>query len=242
MRCCSVFHVVLAVCAVTPVVAAPAYVRIEQQGSRWLVGNDFVERIVSFSEENGLRTESLIRKSSGTDFTAYGRQRNQFGPEFSFSANGDRLDGHKSFRFANAQTNPVNGGQALRIVLHDRKNLLDVTVYYAVFDRYPAVRKWIAITNKSASAITLTQPVLRGAEPGRRIARRIGTLGRLRRDTASIIFHGARFRCGNVPAKFEDRRRRGYCQRGARISEAHGSGPGMAGRPESDVRYGSLSV
>ena len=156
MRCCSVFHVVLAVCAVTPVFAAPAYVRIEQQGNRWLIGNDFVERIVSFSEENGLRTESLVRKSSGTDFTAYGRQKNQFGPEFSFSANGDRLDGHKSFRFANAQTIPVSGGQALRIVLHDRKGLLDVTVYYAVFDRYPAVRKWIAITNKSASTITLT--------------------------------------------------------------------------------------
>jgi alpha-galactosidase len=156
MRCCSVFRVVLAVCAVTPVVAAPAYVRIEQQGSRWLIGNDFVERIVSFSEEDGLRTESLIRKSSGTDFTAYGRQRNQFGPEFSFSANGDRLDGHKSFRFANAQTIPVSGGQALRIMLHDRKGLLDVAVYYAVFDRYPAVRKWIAITNKSSSAITLT--------------------------------------------------------------------------------------
>jgi alpha-galactosidase len=139
-----------------PVFADPAYVRMDQQGNRWLVGNDFVERTISFSDTSGLRTESLIRKSTGTDFTAYGRQRNEYGPEFSFWANGNRLDGHQSFRFGGAQSIPLHGGRALRIVLHDRKGALDVTVYYAVFDRHPAIRKWIAITNKSSSAITLT--------------------------------------------------------------------------------------
>ncbi len=153
---CSVCHVLLAVCAATQMLAAPAYVRIEQQGKRWLIGNDFVERTLSFSEENGLRTESLLRKSSGTDFTAYGRQKNEFGPEFSFSANGDRLDGRRSFRLANSESIALDEGRALRIVLHDRKGMLDVTVYYAVFDRHPAIRKWIAITNKSSSLITLT--------------------------------------------------------------------------------------
>ena len=156
MRACSVFHVVLAVSAATQVFAAPTYIQAEQQGNRWRIGNDFVERTVSFSEENGLRTESLVRKSSGTDFTAYGRQRNEFGSEFSFSANGDPLDGHKSFRFGSAESIALNGGRVLRIVLHDRKGMLDVTVNYAVFDRYSAIRKWIAITNKSSSAITLT--------------------------------------------------------------------------------------
>jgi alpha-galactosidase len=156
MRLSSVFRVVLAVCAATQVFAAPAYVRIEEQGKRWLIGNDFVQREVSFSEEDGLRTESLVRKSSGTDFTAYGRQNNQFGPEFSFSADGNPLDGHKSFRFGSAESIAMKEGRGLRIVLHDRKGLLDVTVYYAVFDGHPASRKWIAITNKSSSAITLT--------------------------------------------------------------------------------------
>ncbi|HSU31142.1 MAG TPA: alpha-galactosidase [Bryobacteraceae bacterium] len=156
MRFCSVFQVVLTVCAGMPVFAAPAYVRTEQQGSRWLIGNDFVERIVSFSDTNGLRTESLVRKSSGTDFTAYGRHRNEFGQEFSFSANGNHLDGHRSFRFGDAESIPLQGGRALRIVLHDGRGMLDVTVYYAVFDHYPAIRKWIAITNKSSSPITLT--------------------------------------------------------------------------------------
>ncbi|HJY08672.1 MAG TPA: hypothetical protein VJ323_20300, partial [Bryobacteraceae bacterium] len=113
--------------AATQVFAAPTYIQAEQQGNRWRIGNDFVERTVSFSEENGLRTESLVRKSSGTDFTAYGRQRNEFGSEFSFSANGDPLDGHKSFRFGSAESIALNGGRALRIILHDRKGMLDVT-------------------------------------------------------------------------------------------------------------------
>jgi len=156
MRSHSVLLVALAACAAAPLFAAPAYVRMEQQGNRWRIGNDFVERTVSFSEDNGLRTESLVRKSSGTDFTAYGQQKNEFGPEFSFSVNGNHLDGHRSFRFGNAESIAIDGGRALRVVLHDRKGMLDVTVYYAVFDRYPAIRKWISITNKSTSAITLT--------------------------------------------------------------------------------------
>jgi alpha-galactosidase len=156
MRSYSLCQVILAVCATSQLFGGQAYVRIDQHGNQWLIGNDFVERTVSFSEENGLRTESLVRKSSGTDFTAYGRQANQFGPEFSFSANGNRLDGRKSFDFGNAESIAQNEGQALRIVLHERKGLLDVTVYYAVFDRHPAIRKWITITNKSSSSVTLT--------------------------------------------------------------------------------------
>jgi alpha-galactosidase len=146
----------LAICAATQLFGDPSYVRIEEQGKRWLVGNDFVQRTVSFSEEGGLRTESLVRKSSGTEFTTYSRQKNEFGPEFSFSVNGKALDGRKSFRFGNAESVPITQGRALRIVLHDVKDMLDVTVYYAVFDLHPAIRKWIAITNKNSSAITLT--------------------------------------------------------------------------------------
>ena len=157
MRSCSVCHVLIAVCAASQVLsAASAYARIEQEGKRCLIGNDFVQRTVSFSEENGLRTESLLRKSSGTDFSAYGRQRNEFGPEFTFSVNGNRLDGHASFTFGNSESVSLGERRTLRILLHDRKGMLDVTVYYAVFDRHPAIRKWIAITNKSSSPITLT--------------------------------------------------------------------------------------
>jgi alpha-galactosidase len=155
MRSHSVLLVALAAFAAAPVFAAPAYIRMEQQGERWRIGNDFLERTVSFSESNGLRTESLVRKSSGTDFTAYGRQRNEFGPEFSFSVNGDHLDGRRSFQFGGAERIAIQGGRALRVLLHDRKGRLDVAVYYAVFDHYPALRKWITIRNKSASTITL---------------------------------------------------------------------------------------
>jgi alpha-galactosidase len=155
MRYSSLFAFTFTVFAVGPVFAAPAYVRIEQQ-NRWVAGNDFIERTISFSEKYGLRTESLVRKSSGTDFTTYGREKNEFGPEFSFSANGAKLDGRRSFTVDKADSLAVDGGRALRIAMRDRNGTLEVTVYYAVFDRYPAMRKWITITNKSQSAIPLT--------------------------------------------------------------------------------------
>ena len=242
MRSHSVLLVVLAACAAAPLFAAPAYVRMEQQGNRWRIGNDFVERTVSFSEDDGLRTESLVRKSSGTDFTAYGRQKNEFGPEFSFSVNGNHLDGHRSFRFGNAESIAIDGGRALRVVLHDRKGMLDVTVYYAVFDRYPAIRKWISITNKSTSAITLTHLCFEALSLGAGSPGGLAAFGRLRRGAASTLFHGARFRCGDVPAKFADRRRRERDQRGAGIPQAHRSGTRLAGRAESDVRHRSFPV
>jgi alpha-galactosidase len=156
MRSSFVFQIAFALCTAAPLFSAPAYIHVQEQGKRWLIGNDFVQRTVSFSEENGLRTEALIRKSSGTDFAAYGRQNHQLGPEFSFSVNGNRLDGHKSFSFGNVTSTTVAEGRELQILLHDRTGMLDVTVYYAVYDQHPAIRKWIAITNKSAGAITLT--------------------------------------------------------------------------------------
>lgn len=155
MRCSFVLAFTLTLCGTAPLFAAPAYVRVEQQ-NRWTIGNDFIERIVSFSEKDGLRTESLLRKSSGTDFTAYGREKNQFGPEFSFFSNGAKLDGRRSFVVDKAESIAVDRGRALRVAMHDRKSTLEVTIYYAVFDRYPAIRKWITITNKGRSAIQLT--------------------------------------------------------------------------------------
>ncbi len=156
MHSSSVFPLALAVCSATHIFAAPAYVRIEQQGKRWLVGNDFIQRTISFSEEDGLRTESLIRKSTKTDFTECGRRNNQFGAEFGFAVDGIPLNGHKSFRFGEAKSIVVPGGQALQILLHQRKGTLDVTVFYAVFDHYPAVRKWVTVTNNSSAVVVLT--------------------------------------------------------------------------------------
>jgi alpha-galactosidase len=145
----------LILCGAAKAFAAPAYVRVQQQ-NRWTLGNDFIERTISFSDKDGLRTESLIRKSTGTDFTAYGRAKKQFGPEFSFSASEAKLDGRRSFALDKAEDVAIEGGRALRITMHDRKGTLGVTVNYAVFDRYPAIRKWITITNKSNDAIQLT--------------------------------------------------------------------------------------
>lgn len=146
---------VIALYSVLPLLAGPASVRTLEGGKRWSVGNDFVERVISFSPQNGLRTEGLIYKATGRDFTAYGRGRRRFGREFYFDVDGQHMSG-KSFVFDGADTSAIPGGQALKISLHDRNGLVKVVVSYAAYDTQPVSRKYIAITNTGHATISLT--------------------------------------------------------------------------------------
>ncbi len=124
---------------------------------RWTVGNEFVERTISFSEQDGLRTEAFVHKLTGTDFCTYSRDRQRYGREFSFSVDGQQIDGRSSFVLEGSEMLPIPGGQALQIRLHHQDKRVDVVVTYAVYDRHPALRKFVAIKNTGTVAITLTR-------------------------------------------------------------------------------------
>jgi alpha-galactosidase len=129
------------------------------------VGNDLVERVVSFSANEGLRTEALVYKATRRDFTAYSRERRHFGREYYFNVDGQAMTG-RSFVFDNAETSAIPGGKALKISLHDRSGRVKVVVTYAVYDEQPVSRKSIAITNTGHATISLTHLCFEAIDAG----------------------------------------------------------------------------
>ncbi|MGH9583991.1 MAG: alpha-galactosidase [Bryobacteraceae bacterium] len=132
--------------------AAPALVHTLESGKQWSVGNNLVRRIVSFSSTRGLRTESLKYLATGTDFARDPADS----VEFSFDSSGRHFDGHSKWTLSGADAVALAGGKALRVQLRDKRDGLDVIVFYAVYDDEPAVRQWLQIKNTSREPITLS--------------------------------------------------------------------------------------
>ena len=132
-----------------------AYVRTLTPKQRWSIGNEFVERTLSFSAADGLRTEALVHKVSGRDFTAFSRGEHRYGDELTLRADKNAVTG-KSLVFSSAESADVPEGKSLRVQCRTRDGELAVTVIYAVYDDSPALRKWIRITNRSGRAVSLS--------------------------------------------------------------------------------------
>jgi alpha-galactosidase len=135
--------------------SAGSYIRIVAPNQRWAVGNDFVERVLSFSPEAGVRTDALIYKPSGRDFTAFSRGPDQYGEELTVNVDGQSVTG-KSLVVTGADSQDIQGGKALILHCATRERLFAISITYAVYDDSPALRKWISITNRSAHAVSLS--------------------------------------------------------------------------------------
>ena len=72
---------------------ARAFVRTNEEGKSWTVGNSLVERELRFDTKRGLYTESWRHKVTGTDFTAEGRKRGGPGHEFTVLMDGEPISG-----------------------------------------------------------------------------------------------------------------------------------------------------
>lgn len=139
--------------------AAGAFVRTDAKDQSWTVGNALVERQITFDPKLGLHTASWRHKLTGTDFMAAGRARRTGGGEFSFLADGSSLDGSNGsdWEFVQAKTQAIpRSGQSLVIDLRAKSKPVDVSIVYASYDSHPVIRKWIAVTNRSAAPVTLT--------------------------------------------------------------------------------------
>lgn len=138
----------------------PAFVHTNAEGTNWTVGNALVEREIHFEKEHGLSTASWRHKVTGTNFmeTTAGKWRSK-GAEFSVGVDGDTLRGTEgsTWDLIEARTEKLSPpGQSLVLRLRSTKKPIDVTVFYAVYDEHPVVRKWIAITNRGSATATLS--------------------------------------------------------------------------------------
>jgi alpha-galactosidase len=132
--------------------AVSAFVHTVENGRRWSLGNDLVSRVISFSDADGLRTESLQHLVTGTDFAT-----NPTGNvEFSFDTSARHFDGHSKWTLGGAAAVTIAGGKALRVQLRDEPDGLAVAVFYAAYDDEPALRQWLEIKNTGRESIVLS--------------------------------------------------------------------------------------
>jgi alpha-galactosidase len=124
--------------------------------TRWSIGNQFVERVVSFDSAKGLETESLRYKVTGRNFLQGAPRRSGAAGEFSFQADGHELTGANSFTLRDAEIVSVPGGKLLKVNLENAGSQLTVSVYYAAYDDHPALRKWLTVTNRGTTPVLLT--------------------------------------------------------------------------------------
>src|SRR5581483_3555326 len=112
---------------------------------------------IAFGKARGLETESLQYRVTAHNFTSYSQNRDNTAGEFSFQANGQELTGRSSFELRGSRASSIAGGKLLRIDLSSADARLDVSVFYAVYDGHPAVRKWLTVTNRGTSSVYLSR-------------------------------------------------------------------------------------
>ena len=151
--------------------AATAFVHTNAEGKSWTVGNTLVEREIRFDPNVGLYTESWLHKVTGKNFLKHldtdlpWGPETRWGAEFSFQADATHVAGATrgpaaDFDWVAAQTSDLApDGKLLEIKLKCAKKPIEVLAFYAVYSGHPIVRKWIAITNRSDSAIRLSHMV-----------------------------------------------------------------------------------
>src|SRR5271157_1969070 len=137
---------------------APAEVKAGPDNQSWVVGNGLIERQIQFDAKIGLYTAAWRHQLTGTDFIKPAHAGSSRGAEFFFQADGDRVVGSASaFDLINAEThNLLPRGKLLEIKLKARTKPIEVSVFYAVYEGHPVVRKWIAVTNHGEKDITLS--------------------------------------------------------------------------------------
>jgi len=159
MRTISVMAAILSFGAFVNAQSNSVYVRTGADGRSWTVGNTLVERAVRFDSQQGLHTVSWRHLVTGTDFMSAAGAHRAGGSEFAFQASADSFAGSdgSAWEFAGVDTQNLSpSGKVLTIKLRARAKPMEVAVSYAIYEEHPVVRKWIAITNRGESAVTLS--------------------------------------------------------------------------------------
>jgi len=136
-----------------------AFVRTNAEGKSWTVGNTLVEREIRFDPQLGLYTASWRHLVTGTDLMNVAQAKRYWGSEFFFHADADSFSGSSgsTWELVEASTQELApSARLLTVKLRAKAKPIEVTIFYAVYEGHPVIRKWIAITNHSETPITLS--------------------------------------------------------------------------------------
>jgi len=132
----------------------------------WTIGNDQVERKITFAPASGLFTERLADLTTHTDFILPGKPGRTSGPEFSFVCNGQTLTGASStLQLLKADESTLPDGKLLTVRLRSTILPLEVSVMYRVYNGHPAIRKWLALRNTGSAALHLSHMNIEAIAP-----------------------------------------------------------------------------
>jgi alpha-galactosidase len=118
----------------------------------WTIGNDRIERTVTFDSASGLVTQRLTDLSTQTDFITPAKSARRPAMEFSFACNGQTLNG-STFRLVKADQGSLPDGKSLTVHLESKTLPLEVSVVYRVYDGQPAIRKWLVLKNNGTEPL-----------------------------------------------------------------------------------------
>ncbi len=123
----------------------------------WIIGNELIERIITFHTKIGLFTERLYDRSIDTDFIHQGTARWGARQEFSFLCNRINCAGTSpAFDLLAASETALPNGKSLTITLGHKELPLEVSVIYCVYNGHPAIRKHLVLHNTGTSTLHLS--------------------------------------------------------------------------------------
>lgn len=130
----------------------------------WTIGNDRIERTVTFDSTAGLVTQRLTDLTTHRDLIPAGNPERRSALEFSFACNGQNLNG-STFRLVRADQGSLPGGKSLTILLESKTFPLQVSVVYRVYDGQPALRKWLVLKNTGSEPLHVSHLTIEAIAP-----------------------------------------------------------------------------
>jgi alpha-galactosidase len=129
-------------------------------GQSWTIGNDRIERTVTFDSAAGLVTQRLTDLTTHTDLISAGKP----GLELALACNGQNLNG-STFRLVKASQGTLPDGKSLTILLESKTLPLQVSVVYRVYDGQPAIRKWLVLKNTGSAPLHVSHLTIEAIAP-----------------------------------------------------------------------------
>ncbi len=130
----------------------------------WTIGNDRIERVVSFDPMSGVVTRRLTDLKTHTEYIPPQEPTRRAVLEFSFVCNGETLTG-ATFQLRKADQSTLPDGKSLTIHLQSKTFPLEVAVVYRVYDGQPAIRKWLLLRNTGSTPLHLSHMNIEAIAP-----------------------------------------------------------------------------
>jgi alpha-galactosidase len=142
---------------ISEIALAQEVTRLSAGVQSWVIGNDWIKRVVCYKSGGGLFTCGLSDPATHAEFIASGKLRMGMAEEFSFDLDGHTYRGtDPGFQLLSADEAALPNGKSLTVRLRHKDINLEVSVVYSIYDGHPAIRKHLLLHNPGRTALRFT--------------------------------------------------------------------------------------